>query len=204
MNKKLFLILAVSFIGITSIFSSTNLMPLQASSGDGNNQVIGSIFYLGTVSNNVSASSVGVAAFYQNKLNDNIGIYANGGAGKSFAFKFNGSSNYNNTVAVFIQSGPYYIIPIAENMLIKVGGGLDITLLGGKDSVTSDEAIVVAFGAGIFGSFEYALIDNIKLIGGLNIGFDALSWMTNSAGDLERSSGVITNIMPSVGASYSF
>lgn len=204
MKKRLLLFMLVGFIGIASIFSSTNLMPLQASSGDGNNQVIGSVFYLGTISNNVSASSIGVAAFYQNKMSDNIGIYANGGAGKSFSFKFNGSSNYNNTVAVFLQTGPYYIIPIAQNMLVKVGGGIDITLLGGKEKTSGDEAIVVAFGGGVFGSFEYSLVENITLVGGLNIGFDALSWMTNSSGDLERSSGVITNIMPSVGASYTF
>ena len=194
----------MTVVGISSAFSAMNLLPLEASSGDGKNQVIGSLFYLGTMSSNVSASSIGVAAFYQNKMNDNIGIYANGGAGKALSFKFDGSTNYNNSVAVFLQTGPYYINPLEDNMLVKVGGGLDITILGAKEKTTSKEAVLLAFGAGVFGSFEYTLADKITLVGSLNLGFAGLSWKTDSLGDFVKYSKIITNIMPAVGASYRF
>jgi len=204
MKKRILTLVVMTVVGISSAFSAMNFLPLEASSGDGKNQVIGSLFYLGTMSSNVSASSVGIAAFYQNKMSDNIGIYANGGVGKALSFKFDGSTNYNNSVAVFLQTGPYYIIPIDDNMLVKTGGGLDISILGAKEKTTNNEAVVLAFGAGVFGSFEYTLAEKITLVASLNLGFDLLSWKTDSLGDFVKYSKIITNIMPAVGASYRF
>jgi hypothetical protein len=207
MKKKLISLILVGMLGGATLFASMNFLPLKASSSDGSNQVIGSIFYLGTMNSDISASSIGVAAFYQNKLNDSMGIYANGGVGKAFAFHYkNISDPLENTVAVFIQSGPYYLIELQENMLVKVGAGVDIAMFGGKNASNGDENVALSFGVGAFGAYEYVLIDNLTLVGALNLGFDFVTWMTNTTtGDFERDNvGVIVNIMPSVGVSYSF
>ncbi len=197
----------VGLLGGATLFASMNFLPLKASSSDGSNQVIGSLFYLGTMNSEISASSIGLAAFYQNKLNDNIGIYANGGVGKAFSFKYkNITDPLENTVSVFIQSGPYYLIQLKENMIVKVGAGIDIAMFGGKNPANGDENVALSLGVGAFGAYEYVLMDNLTLVGALNLGFDFITWMTNTAtGDFERDNvGVIVNIMPSVGVSYSF
>ncbi|MGD1822276.1 MAG: hypothetical protein ACPKM0_05855 [Pleomorphochaeta sp.] len=205
MKKRLISLFLIGIITISSVFAAMNLnVPLEASHGE--NQVIGSLFYLGSIGSDFKASSIGVAAFYQNKMSDNIGIYANGGVGKPLSLEIDNVSDFSSTTAVCIQSGPYYIIPIQENMLVKVGVALDLSALAGKETVSGDEDIVLSIGVGAFGAFEYILMDKINLVGSLTLGFDPVVWMTNTTtNELEKlSGGWLVNIMPSVGVSYHF
>ncbi len=202
--KKFLLITLIVVITISSAFSAMNFFPLKASSNE--NQVIGSLFYLQTINDKVTASSYGISTSFLNKVSRDSGIYANVGVGKAFAFNYaRVTLPLENTVAVFLQSGPYYIIPLQDKMLVKVGAGLDLCMLGGKVPVTGDEKVAVSLGIGAMGAFEYELMEYITLVGSLTLGFDFVTWMTNVSGDLERASnGIIVNMMPSVGASYKF
>jgi hypothetical protein len=205
MRKHLFITILL-LVAIQSASFATGLFPLASSSQDDSRQVIGNLFYIGTMNSEISASSIGVVASYHNKLTDDIGIYANGGAGKAFNFKFDGISNLTNSVVVFIQSGPFYKIELPyENMSVKVGAGLDLSMYGGKRPVSGDELVAVSLGVGALGSYEYKIADMFTLVGSLNIGVDFVTWRTNvTTSDFERADiGAIINIMPSIGVSYS-
>lgn len=204
MKKKLLTTLIMAVLILSSSFAS-GLIPLQASSKNGSHQVIGNLFYIATMNSDISASSVGIGASYHNKLSEKMGIYANGGVGKAFAFKFSGNSGLTNTVVVSIQSGPYYKIELPyENMSVKVGGGLDLSMYGGKLPISGKEAVAISVGAGAFGSFEYEIAEMITLIGTLNVGVDFITWKTNVTNyDLEKANiGPIINVSPSIGVSY--
>lgn len=191
---------------MSSCFSA-DFMPFASSSKDGVRQVIGNLFYIGTMNKEITASSIGVGASYHNKLSGDMGVYANAGVGKAFDFKFAGVSGLTNTVVVSIQTGPYYKIELPyENMSVKVGGGIDLSMYGGKIPVSGKEAVAVSVGAGVFGSYEYKIADILTLIGTLNVSVDFITWRTNlTSYDLERANiGPIINITPSIGASYSF
>ena len=205
MKKHMFITILL-LVAIQSTTFATGLIPLSSSAKDDSRQVIGSLFYIGTMNSDISASSIGVGASYHNKLTDDIGIYANGGVGKPLAFKFSGTTNYSDSVVVFLQSGPFYKIDLPyENMSVKVGGGLDLAMYGAKMPVSGNEVVALSLGVGALGSYEYKIADMLTLVGSLNIGIDFINWKTNvTTTDFERADiGAIINIMPSIGVSYS-
>lgn len=205
MKKHLFITILVLILIQSASFASS-LLPLDASSQDDSHQVIGNLFYIGTMNSDISASSIGVSASYHNKLTDEIGVYANGGVGKALKFRFDGNSDLKDSVVVFLQTGPFYKMALPyEDMSVKVGVGVDLSMYGGKTQVTNDERVAVSLGIGALGSYEYKIADMLTLIGSLNIGFDFVTWKTNVVtSDLERASnGAIITVMPSVGVSYS-
>ena len=198
MKKRIVVLLLISVIGISSAYSAL----VSSSASDGRNQVIGNVFFLQTLSDNVTASSIGVSAFYHNKMSDSIGIYANGGVGKPLAFSFKDvSGSFDKTTAVFLQTGPYYIIPINDSMLVKAGAGVNLTMLGA--AVGSVEYTSISVGLGAMGSFEYELIERINLVGSLTVGLDFKTWLSKG-GSTTSPSGIVFNMMPSIGVSYHF
>jgi hypothetical protein len=206
MKKNLFFTIVLLLVIQSAIFAS-ELFPSTSSSSNYTHQVIGNVFYIGTMNSDISASSIGVGASYHNKLSDNIGIYANGGVGKPLSFKFSGYSNLTDSVVVFLQSGPYYKIDLPyENMSVKVGCGLDLGMYGGKLSGSGQEVVAVSLGIGALGSYEYQIVDMLTLVGSLNFGVDFATWKTNTSTDeFERADiGSIITVMPSIGVSYSY
>lgn len=199
MKKRIIALLLIGIIGISSAFSAFDFLP--ESTGNERNQVIGSVLFLQTLSKDVKATSIGVSAFYHNKLTDNIGIYANGGVGKPLAFSFTGVAGpLTKTTAVFLQTGPYYIIPISEDMLVKAGAGFNLSMLGAAKG--NSEYTSISIGLGVMGSFEYELMPRVNLIGSLTLGLDFKTWLNK--GGIRNSGGVVFNMMPSGGISYSF
>ena len=198
MKKRIVVLFLVSVIGISSAFSAFSSM----STSNGRNQVIGNVFFLQTLSENVNASSIGASAFYHNKMSDSIGIYANVGVGNPLAFSFKDvAGSFTNTVAVIIQTGPYYIIPINDVMLVKAGAGINLSLLGA--AAGGAEYTSISVGAGAMGSFEYEVIPRINLVGSLTLGLDVKTWL-NKAGVTTNTGGIVFNMMPSIGVSYHF